>query len=112
MHYPITVKQSTYHKAILLILNFNLKLTNTELDIVSIVLDNTDQVLDSKVREVIRLKLNKDKFTINNYIKRLIDKGIFIRTTDSIQINPSILEIVKDNKVSFELIIDDNTLQN
>jgi len=77
MEYKIKVKSSEYNRMFLSILNFKLGLTNTELDIVSVLLDYSITVVDTKAREIIRIKLNKDKYTVANYISHLIDKQIF-----------------------------------
>lgn len=110
MNYPINIEKENYHKAMLLILNFNLKLSKLEIDMLSILLKNNINVIDTEARDFIRKILNKDKFNTNNYIKRLKDKHIFIvKDNDKrLYINPYIWEIVKDKKVSFEFEIHDN----
>lgn len=104
MEYPITVNRDSYHKAMLMVLNFNLNLSNMELDMLSTLLKNDIKVVDTDARDLIRKVLNKDKFITNNYIKRLRNKGVFIlnNTDKKLYINPSLLEICDDKKVSFE----------
>lgn len=113
MEYKIPVKSRDYHKALLMVLNFNLNLSNLELDIVSTLLNYNIEVVDIEAREIIRKELDKGKFNINNYIARLKDKGILIvKPADkALYVNPMIMDIVRDNKVSFEFeIADDNNV--
>lgn len=104
MEYPITVNKDNYHKAMLMVLNFNLKLSNMELDMLSTLLKHNITIIDTDARDLIRKVLNKDKFITNNYIKRLRNKNIFIiKPADKkLYVNPSLLEICNDKKVSFE----------
>lgn len=104
MEYNIPIAKEGYHKAILMVLNFNLNLSKMEMDIVATLLDNKISIVDGESRDIIRKVLDKDKFTTNNYISRLKDKGILVvKPADkNLYLNPSIIEIVKDKKVSFE----------
>jgi len=112
MEYKIPIAGKDYHKAILMILNFNLNLTPMELDIVATVLDHNLKLIDTRAREIIRLKLDKDKFNTNNYIKRLVDKHIFtINPGDkNLYLNESIIDIASNKKISFEFLINDNNV--
>jgi predicted transcriptional regulator len=109
MEYKIPVENKDYHKGILMILNFNLNLSELEMDIVSTLLNNNIEVVDTTAREIIRKELNKSKFNTNNYITRLTDKGILVvKPGDKkLYLNPSLVEIVKDKRVSFEFEIKD-----
>lgn len=110
MEYKIPVNIKNYHKAILMILNFNLNLSKMELDIVACILNHNMESVDLYSRETIRKELNKDKFIINNYIARLKTKKILIvKPADKkLYVNPNIIEIAKDRKLTFEFIIDGN----
>jgi len=101
---PITVKTQDYHKAMLMILNFTLNLSNMEMDMLSIWLNHGITVVDTNARDLVRKILDKDKFITNNYIKRLKNKGILIiKPADKqLYINTGILDVMKDKKVSFE----------
>lgn len=107
MEYRIPVTAKNYHKAILMILNFNLNLSKFELDILATLLNYNISVVDVEARDIIRKELNKDKFNTNNYINRLKAKGVFITkpADKKLYVNPALLEIVKDKKVSFEFEI-------
>lgn len=110
MEYVIPIKNKDYHKGMLMILNFNLNLSPMELDIVATLLNNNIEIVDIGAREIIRKTLNKDKFSTNNYISRLKNKNIFIvKPVDKrLYLNPTIIDIVRGKKVSFEFKINDN----
>lgn len=112
MEYKINIDPSLYHLAILKILNATWDLTKSELKVLSTLLDNNLTVVDGRAREIVRIKLNKSKFNINNCIKVLVDKHLLLRNEDSITINPSILTIIRGKKISFEFITNDNSIQN
>jgi hypothetical protein len=111
MEYKIPVNIKNYHKAILMVLNFNLNLSKMELDIVACILNHNMETVDLYSREIIRKELDKDKFIINNYIGRLKDKKILlIKPADKkLYVNPSIIEIAKDGKITFEFIINEKS---
>lgn len=111
MEYKIPVTSKNYYKAILMVLNFNLKLSELEIDIICTMLNNNMLEVNIDTREHIRKVLNKDKFMTNNYIKRLRSKGILLdndKLNRVYYINPTILDIIKQGKISFEFIINDN----
>ena len=114
MEYNIPVERKDYYKAILMVINFNLNLSNLEMDILSILLNNGLTVVNIDARDLLRKELNKDKFITNNYIKRLRDKGVLLSNDKNkdLNINPNILSIIKDGKISFEFEIHEtNELQ-
>jgi predicted transcriptional regulator len=106
MEYVFKVNSKKYHRAMLEIYNFNLKLSDFELDIVATMLTNGISEINPITKELLRVTLNKDKYITNNYIKRLKDKGILLPKKDErgYILNPSVANLTKDNKVSFELI--------
>jgi predicted transcriptional regulator len=95
------VTKSTYYRSMLTILNSMLNLTDMELDIMATLLENKITIVDSRAREILRLKLNKDKFNINNYIRKLLNKNVLYVNEDKISVNPHIIESVKENKLVF-----------
>lgn len=106
MEHKISVTDKSYHKAILQIYNFNLKLSDFELDIISTMLTYGMLEINPDTKEIIRKVLDKDKFITNNYIKRLKDKGVLLPKEDQrgYTLNPNIANLTKDNKISFEFI--------
>ena len=109
MEYKIPIEGKNYCKAILTILNFQLKLSPFELEILALLLTQNKEFVNTDSRDLIRKVLGKGKYNTNNYIIKLKDKGILLPTTidRTLQINPAILELVKDKKVSFEFIVHD-----
>ena len=107
MEYRIPVKNKNYHKAVLMILNFNLNLSNLEIDILATLLNYNISIVDINARDIIRKEINKDKFNTNNYINRLKNKGILVvKPADkNLYINPTILDIVKNKRISFQFDI-------
>lgn len=95
-----------YYKA----LNGILNLTNLEIRILSEFSKfkslNTDTYLfDTANRRKIADNLKVSIFNLNNYIRVLKDKKIFIPTNNKeLDINPSIYKNLKDNKFKIEII--------
>lgn len=109
MEYKIPVTDETYYRVILGILNFSLKLSDFEIEIVSTMLANNWLEINQDTKEGLRKALDKDKFITNNYIKRLKDKNILIPKDDSKEstrglydLNPDIINIVKEPRILFE----------
>jgi hypothetical protein len=105
MEYKIPISNKDYYKAMLMVLNFNLKLSELEMDILCTMLNNGMYEVNIDTREVIRKVLDKDKFMTNNYIKRLRNKQVLLDKQGSNRvyyINPIIMNIINDRKVSFE----------
>ena len=107
MDHVFRISPKKYHRAILALYNFNLKLSELELDIVSTMLANDMLEINPETKEYLRVTLDKDKYATNNYIKRLKDKGILLPNQDGkgYTLNPNIVNLTRDNKVSFEFII-------
>lgn len=110
MEYNIPISTKNYYKAMLSILNFQFKLSPFELDIMSLLLSNNMEYVNTDSRDLIRKVLGKGKFNTNNYIIKLKEKGILLPTIvdRTLQINPAILEVIKDKEVSFKFTIHDN----
>lgn len=105
----IPVKSKDYHKAMLMLWNFSLNLSPMEIDIVSCVLNHNMEIIDVNSRKTLRQELDKDEFIINNYISRLKNKGVFItKPADKhLYVNPNIIEMVKEPKITFNLELTD-----
>lgn len=108
MEYKVPVKKENYYKAILLIFNqLGLNLTDLELDIITNVL-TMSKGSSKELRKTIREKLDVSTHTLNNYIKRLKDKGVLIKEKDILKLNPQLEDRVKDNKVHITFEVYDN----
>lgn len=111
IEYKIPVLKETYVKAVLMSINFLLNLTNFEIKILCAMLNSNMTIVNIDTREHIRKVLNKDKFMTNNYIKSLRTKNILLdhpTMSKVYYINPTILEIIKAGKISFEFVINEN----
>jgi len=104
-----TVNKPDYYKQMLATLYF-FNFTDFELDILSAMLSNNMTIVNIDSREVIRKVLNKDKFIINNYIKRLKTKNVFLEIPDTkvLNINPIIINLLRDGEITFKFNINDN----
>lgn len=82
-----------------------LGLTNLEVDILATMLKQGIIVVNTDTREILRKVLDKGKYTLNNYIIQLKEKGILIEHTGtkSLEINPNLVSAVKDHETSFNL---------
>jgi hypothetical protein len=110
MEYTFKLPKENYYKATLLVLNIvsNLGMTKLEVDILSTLLERNITVINTDSREIIRKVLDKDKFSLNNYIKRLKAKHILLPNKDTnkvymeFYINPHIVAAVKDRELNFK----------
>ena len=59
MEYNIPVEKKDYYKAMLMVINFNLNLSNLEMDILSILLNNKLRVVNIDARDLLRKDLLK-----------------------------------------------------
>ena len=92
---------------ILTIMNFELKLSELEVNMLVVLLHAKITTLDSDARNIIRSILNKDKFAVNNYIKRLKDKRILLQEDKTLVINPNIVKLVENKELNFKFEIKD-----
>lgn len=100
----LTIPVNNLTKTKLKILNcFINNLTDIELDIVSTMIDKGIVTLDKSNRNTLRTSLNMNKYLFNNYIKYLKDKKVLFTNESILTLNPSILNITKDNKITIEL---------
>ncbi len=105
MDYNIPVNKDTVYIAIIKILNFKLKLTDLEIKILATLLQHNKIVINTETRAFIRKTLNTSKFTTNNYMVNLKNKGIFIESNkDELRISPDIVEIAKHRDLNFKLV--------
>lgn len=104
----IPISKERIYLAVLTILNFLTNMTQTELDIIATMLNNEFKVLTKRRRSSLSTLLNKDKYTINNHIKRLKEKGVFVINEDRwLEINPNLVstinKVINDREITLEL---------
>lgn len=102
MNYDIPISKEKYTLAALKVINCFLDLTTYELEIVSKMLDNNIQVLDTKGRMIIRRLTGKNTATTNNYIKRLKDKKVLIPTEKGLKLNHNITNPISDKEINIK----------
>lgn len=109
MEYEIPVTKDNLTEVILTILNFNLGMSKLEIKIIATLLDNGYIKVNIDARDIIRKVLDLDKFSTNNYIKRLRTKGILLEKPNDKQfyINPGILQAVESKDLSFKFNVND-----
>ena len=109
MKYTIPIKKEHYYKASLLIFNqLGLSLTELELNLLSTLFSQGYFIITREVRSKLRDILNIDQFTLNNYIKRLKDKGVLVKSDDSLQVNQSLQTKLKDKEIHITFDIYDS----
>jgi hypothetical protein len=96
-------KEDQIFKAILNIVNFNLKLTEKEINIICDMLKKDITVINKDTRKI--LTTPKDKYNFNNYIVRLKEKGVLLDQNGVTRLNPNIVELSKHKSVGFEFIV-------
>jgi hypothetical protein len=105
MEFKIPVTQESLCKAVLTILNFKLGLSEKEVEVLAVMLNHRITVVDSSARLLIRKVLDRDKFSTNNYIKRLKDKKILIQDGKTLSVNPSIIALASQTTLTFNFIL-------
>lgn len=100
--YKIPVNNYSVYKAILTIINFSLKLSNVEIDILATLFKYGYHTITVEARDILRKALDKDQYTINNYIKRLKDKKMLLETDNKeIVVNSDLKDVVESRKIVF-----------
>lgn len=80
-------------------------LTSKEIDILTIILDKKISILDKNTRTDVRMSLNMGKFNFNNYIQKLKEKKIILVVDKlTLEINPTILNILKQESLSINFV--------
>jgi len=102
MEYNIKISRDKYNLAALKVINCFLNLTSYELDIVTKMLDNNIDILDTKSRSKIRNLTGKNYATTNNYIKRLKDKKVLIDSDKGLVLNKNIVNPISDKEIKIK----------
>lgn len=101
MEYPFKVNKDNYIKAAVNLINCigSMNLTKFELDIIITMLQYKAYKLNNNTRTILRENLNKDRFNLNNYLKRLKDKKILLKVNNEVILNPGIIEAINDEEL-------------
>ncbi len=97
-------KNEQIYKAILTIVNFSMKLTEKEINIISDMLRNNITILNKQTRKLL-YSHNKNQYVFNNYVQRLKIKGALLEDNGVIKLNPNFLAVTQDKQsITFEFI--------
>ena len=96
-------KEDQVYKAILTIFNFNMNLTEKEINIVSDMLKHKITTLDTASRKILYTH-SKSQYVFNNYIKRLKAKGVLLDNNGVLVLNPVFERITKEREVTFKFV--------
>lgn len=105
MELNIPIKKGTKTGAIIRLLNpFLNNLSNSEISIISCIIDMNITSIKGSNRVNVRNKLNMGKYNFNNYILNLKKKGVIIQTTDDLIINPKIVSLVDQSNYTITFV--------
>lgn len=105
----IKISKDKYVKAILLIVNqMGLNMTPYELNIIVASINYNMLVFNSVAREALKSILDMDRYTFNNYIKKLKDKGILTKYDKDLEVNRGLLTYIKDKEIHLIFEVDDS----
>lgn len=106
MIHHFNLNKQVYYKTLLSTYNVigKMRLSNLEIDILSTMLESGLKIVNTDTREIIRKKLNKGKYIINNYLTGLKEKGILLESKDprTLTINPTLINSISENEVIFK----------
>lgn len=106
MEFKLPVNNFNIYKTILTLINFKLGLSSMEVDILATMFKYNYDVLNAEARDILRKALDKDQYSINNYIKRLKSKNILLEVDKKVYINPglktNIEQIVESKEITFK----------
>ena len=104
MELKIPVKEGAETKTMLKIVNcFINNLTDTELDIVSAMVDKGIIELTKNNRSELRSSLNMDKYLFNSYVRYLKEKKVLYLKGEILTLNPNIVRLTADNQITIIL---------
>lgn len=97
----INIPSKNITRSILELLNPYLGyLTPVELSLVDLIISNNISKIDSTTRAKIRGLSNLDKYTFNNYIKKLKDKQVLLLKDNILLMNPKIVGMTKSKSIN------------
>jgi len=97
MEIDLPVDNKHCYKALLKILNFLTNMTDTELDVIAAMMSNKITVLTKEARVELLAVLGKDKFTLNNHIKRLKEKKVLVENNNKLNINTNLSNMIESS---------------
>jgi biotin operon repressor len=105
MEYKIPVKEGGLYKAILLVMDPFLELTAAERHVLSEILKLQPRTLTSATRAKLKEQIGFNKYSINNHIKSLKDKGLLVETGHrELSVNPNVEKMVEGNTITIHFI--------
>lgn len=108
MEHKLPVNNFNIYKTIVTILNFKFGLSDLEVDVISTILKYKFEKIDAEARDILRKALDKDQYNINNYIKKLKNKGLLIEKEKKVYVNPNLKDyiddIVEQKEISFKFV--------
>ena len=72
-------------------------MTDTELDVIAAMMSNKITVLTKEARVELLAVLGKDKFTLNNHIKRLKEKKVLVENNNKLNINTNLSNMIESS---------------
>lgn len=103
MEFKIQVNNFNIYKAVLTIISFKINLSAMEIDMIATMFKYKFMVVTNDCRDIFRKALDKDQYNINNYIRRLIKKGVLVKEDKEIKLNANLINIVNNTVTDKEL---------
>ncbi len=105
MEYNIPIKKEAYYLSMLKAVNWSLKLSKFQMEIICIILEDENKILTTDLRKLIRDITGKGIATTNNYIKKLKDRQILLESDEGLVLNQMILSLINDKEVTIRFNI-------
>ena len=105
MDYPIKITREKYYKAMLKVANCFLDMTELELDLIAYMFTYQMITLGKSERIKLGSLLNISIANLNNYIKKLRDKGILVVDGKDLIVNSNIHNQIIDGSFSVKFEI-------
>lgn len=100
MEYKIPVKEENLCLAVIKALNFSLRLTDKEQEVLAYLIKNNIKIIDYDSRRKLSLDFNKDYFYITNLLKRLYDKKVLIKTKYGKTVHPNLINSLTSKEIT------------
>ena len=103
MEIKVPIKKENFNKAKTEFIGLTLNLTKLEIHIITCLIDMNLPFLDKRNRENLRLKVDKDKPTFNNYIYQLTKKGVFYKKDKRLIMREDLKTVLNSDKLTITL---------